>query len=132
MNETTGSDFSWANVENMLDSVPAMPASATLTVNHDNVLAAAKIIQTQIDALRDVFQQYAPTLRVDPAAGDPVSTDAARAWNFRLIGADDSYAARISQYLDSLRKVMSQLRDSAKTYGFNDQDIAASFGTTVV
>jgi len=132
MNETTGSEFTWANVASLLDSVPTMPASATLTVNHDNVLAAAKVIQTQIDSLMEVFKQHAPALAVEPSAEDPVSTDAARAWNFRLIGADDSYAARISDYLDSLRKVMSQLRDSAKTYGFNDQDIAASFGTTVV
>jgi len=41
MNET-GSDFSWANIGSLLDAVPTMPSSATLTVNHDNVLAAAK------------------------------------------------------------------------------------------
>lgn len=131
MNETTGSDFSWANVENMLDSIPAMPASATLTVNHDNVLAAAKIIQTQINSLLDVVTLNRGSLVIDPAAEDPVSQDAARAWNFRLVGADDSYSARIDQYLQSLLKVVGQLKDSAKTYGFNDQDIAASFGTTI-
>jgi hypothetical protein len=131
MNETTGSS-SWETIANLLNSVPTMPASATVTVNHDNVLAAAKIIQAQIDALNDVFTMNAPNLRIDNSAEDPVSKDAARAWNHRLLGADDSYAARISEYLDSLHKVLNQLRDSAKTYGFNDQDIAASFGTTVV
>jgi hypothetical protein len=131
MNETTGSD-AWANLGALLDSVPTGPTSATLTVNHDNVLAAAKIIQTQIDSLNDVIREHGRFLFIEPAAADPVSTDAARAWNFRLMGADDSYVARVSEYLDSLRKVMTQLRDSAKTYGFNDQDIAASFGTTVV
>jgi hypothetical protein len=130
MNETTGS--TWANLAALMTGIPTLPASATLTVNHDNVLAAAKIIQSQIDALNDVFTTNAPNLRIDNSADDLVSRDAARAWNHRLLGADDSYAARIGQYLDSLHKVMNQLRDSAKTYGFNDQDIAATFGTTVV
>lgn len=131
MNETTGSGF-WANVLNMLDAVPTMPANATLTVNHDNVLAAAKIIQTQVDALSDVVHQHWPLLNFDEMAPDLVSRDAARAWNYRLVGADDSYAARIDQYLQSLRDVVSQLKDSAKKYGFSDQDIAATFGTTAI
>lgn len=130
MNETTGS--TWANLAALMTGVPTLPASATVTVNHDNVLAAAKIIQSQIDALKDVFSQNRNALNIEPAADDLVSLDAARAWNFRLVGADDSYAARIEEYLTSLQRVVSQLRDSAKTYGFNDEDIAASFGTTVV
>jgi hypothetical protein len=131
MNETTGSS-PWETIANLLNGVPTMPASATVTVNHDNVLAAAKIIQTQIDTLKEVFSQNRHSLNIEPAADDLVSIDAARAWNFRLVGADDSYAARIDDYLTSLHRVVSQLRDSAKTYGFNDQDIAATFGTTVV
>ncbi|TCO64883.1 hypothetical protein [Actinocrispum wychmicini] len=130
MNETTGSEFSWANVGTMLDAIPTTPAGATLTVNHDNVLAAAKIIQTQIEALKDIVHANRQDLIVDPAAEDLVSRDAARAWNYRLAGADDSYAARISAYVDSLNKLVAQLRDSAKTYGFKDEDIAATFGTT--
>jgi hypothetical protein len=130
MNETTGSSF-WAQVSEVLSFVPTTPASATLTVNHDNVLAAAKIIQTQIDTLDDILGTKGPALVVDPAADDPVSQDAARAWNYRLVGADDSYAARIADYVLSLKKLVAQLKDSAKTYGFNEQDIAAAFGTTV-
>lgn len=130
MNETTGSAaFSWSEV---LNFVPAAAPTATLTVNHDNVLAAAKIIQAQIDALMEAIDLHGPSLIIEPAAGDPVSQDAANAWNYRLVGADDSYAARINEYLNSLNTLMSQLRDSAKTYGFGDQDIATSFGTTVV
>ncbi len=134
MNETTGSFATGvgAFLNEVIQAIPTTPPNATLTVNHDNVLAAAKIIQTQIDALSDAFSQNAPALRIDNSAEDPVSRDAARAWNHRLVGADDSYAARIQQYLESLNKVAAQLRDSAKTYGFNDQDIAATFGTTVV
>jgi hypothetical protein len=131
MNETTGSS-PWETIANLLNGVPTMPASATLTVNHDNVLAAAKIIQAQVDALDDMFGAKGPTLVIDPAADDLVSRDAARAWNYRLVGADDSYASRIADYILSLKKLVAQLKDSAKTYGFNDQDIAATFGTTVV
>jgi hypothetical protein len=130
MNETTGSSF-WAQVSEVLSFVPTTPASATLTVNHDNVLAAAKIIQTQIDHLTDIYREHGHSLLIEPAANDPVSTDAARAWNFRLVDADDSYSARIQDYILSLRKLIAQLKDSAKTYGFNDQDIAAAFGTTI-
>jgi hypothetical protein len=130
MNEATGSAFSWAEV---LKAVPTAPvSSATLKVNHDNVLAAAKVIQTQIDALKDAIKMHGPALVVEPAAGDPVSQDAATAWNFRLVGADDSYAARIEEYVDSLVNLIRQLQDSAKTYGFSDDDIAATFGGTTV
>jgi hypothetical protein len=129
MNEATGSAFSWAEV---LKAVPTAPtSSATLKVNHDNVLAAAKIIQTQIDALQDSVDAHGPSLQVEPAAGDPVSRDAARAWNFRLVGADDSYKARIDEYMVSLQKLIVQLQDSAKSYGFSDSDIAATFGTRI-
>ncbi|MEV4311736.1 hypothetical protein [Actinocrispum sp. NPDC049592] len=134
MNETTGSFATGvgAFVNEAIQAIPTAPPNATLTVNHDNVLAAAKIIQTQIDALDDMLRNKAPTLVVDAAADDPVSQDAARAWNYRLVGADDSYASRITEYVLSLKKLVAQLKDSAKTYGFNEQDIAATFGTTVV
>jgi hypothetical protein len=130
MNEATGSAFSWAEV---LKAVPTAPtSSATLKVNHDNVLAAAKVIQTQIDTLKDTIRFHRPALLVEPAADDPVSQDAAVAWNFRLVGAEDSYAARINDYVDSLVNLINQLKDSAKTYGFSDQDIAGTFGGTTV
>ncbi|MCE7005302.1 hypothetical protein LWC34_21080 [Kibdelosporangium philippinense] len=133
MNETTGSNF-FAKVLAMVPEVlPEAPAStATMKVNHDNVLAAAKIIQAQIDALNDTFSSHGRSLMIEATADDPVSVDAAEAWNYRLVLADDSYAARITEYVGSLRKLMTQLRDSAKTYGFNEQDIAAVFGTTTV
>nr|WP_052478067.1 hypothetical protein [Kibdelosporangium sp. MJ126-NF4]CEL15768.1 hypothetical protein [Kibdelosporangium sp. MJ126-NF4]CTQ93694.1 hypothetical protein [Kibdelosporangium sp. MJ126-NF4] len=128
MEETTGSQ-SWADVL----AIPEAPAgSATMKVNHDNVLAAAKIIQTQIDALNDTLTLHGPALVVEPTADDPVSLDAAEAWNFRLVLADDSYGARINEYVESLNKLVTQLKDSAKTYGFNEQDITAAFGGTSV
>ncbi|SMC94052.1 hypothetical protein [Kibdelosporangium aridum] len=130
MNETTGS-LSWADV---LAAVPeAAPTStATMKVNHDNVLAAAKIIQTQIDALNGSIREHGPALFVEASADDPVSRDAAEAWNHRLAGADDSYLARIQAYQESLLKLIVQLKESAKTYGFSEQDIEASFGGVVV
>jgi PE family len=128
MNEATGSSFSWSAL--LSSAVPTAPAStATLKVNHDNVLAAAKIIQTQIDALKDSVDANGPALQVEPSATDPVSLDAARAWNHRLVGADDSYKARIDEYMVSLQKLVVQLQESAKAYGFSDSDIAATFGT---
>jgi hypothetical protein len=125
-------ELSWAKVDSLLQAVPTMPANATLTVNHDNVLAAAKIIQAQIDALNDVVRLNWRDIGLDEGPQDIVSRDVARAWNHRLMGADDSYAVRIDQYVSSLRSIVSQMKDSAKKYGFSDQDIADTFGTTTI
>ena len=115
-----------------LDQTTATPApygAAKIKVNHDNVLAAAKIIQTQVDALFDVLRLRGEELPVVPAGNDRVSIEVANAWNDRLIGADDSYASRVALYVESLQKLVTQLRDSAKQYGFSEEDIATSFGS---
>jgi hypothetical protein len=113
-----------------LSQATATPSlgSAKIKVNHDNVLAAAKIIQAQVDVLSDVIRDRMGDLAVIPPGNDRVSVEAANAWNNRLFLAEDSYANRVVQYVESLRKIVSQLTDSAKHYGFTEEDIAASFG----
>jgi hypothetical protein len=115
-----------------LDQTTATPTpygAAKIKVNHDNVLAAAKIIQAQIDSLSDVMRNRVDDLSIVPAGNDRVSIEAANAWNDRLLGADDSYSKRVVMYVESLQKLVVQLRDSAKQYGFSEEDIAASFGS---
>jgi hypothetical protein len=102
--------------------------SGTFTVTPANVLAAAKIIQAQADALRLKLRDARRDLRIDPPGGDDVSTRIAPAWNELLLERDDSYANRIRQYVDGLRNLAQQCADSALTYGYTDADIAAAFG----
>lgn len=109
-------------------ATPAPYSPSTIKVNHDNVLAAAKIIQTQVDSLSDVLRSRGGDLGVVPAGEDRVSVDVANAWNHRLLMADDSYASRVGLYVDSLQKIITQLQDSAKQYGFSEEDISVSFG----
>jgi uncharacterized protein YukE len=115
-----------------LDSATANLTSGTFTVNKDNVLAAAKIIQSQAEALDDKLRDARRELRIEPPGGDDVSVRIAPAWNDVLLQKPDSYANRIQQYVDGLRKLAQQCADSAKAYGYTDDQIAAAFGGQVV
>jgi hypothetical protein len=102
-------------------------SSGTFAVNKDNVLAAARIIDTQADNLFKQLRRTREQLRVDPPGGDDVSTRIAPAWNDRLVDDDDSYAERIGQYVLGLRKLAVQLGDTAKAYGYSEEQIEAAF-----
>ena len=102
--------------------------SGTFTVTPTNVLSAAKIIQTQADTLEKKLHDTRPDLRVNPPGGDDVSTRIAPAWNALLLERDDSYANRISQYIDGLKNLAQQCAESARAYGYTDDDVKAAFG----
>jgi hypothetical protein len=104
------------------------PASGKFVVNHDNVLAAAKIIQAQVDSLDDRTSDAKFDLVVDGPGDDVVSAKVAESWNQVLVWNDDSYAARVQEYVGSLNRLVTQLIDTAKAYGYNDADIASSLG----
>jgi hypothetical protein len=98
-------------------------------VNEDNVLAAGKIIQAQIDALRDRLEDARGDLQVVPPGGDTVSGLVAEEWNKRLIYDEGSYAQRVNAYVEGLDNLVKQLRDSAVAYGYNEEEIEAALGT---
>jgi hypothetical protein len=102
--------------------------SGTFTVNRDNVLAAGRIIESQADALMNVWKERARDLRIDPPGNDDVSTRMAQAWNELLCDNDNSYRNRIKDYILGLRKLAVQLGDTAKAYGFSEDEISAAFG----
>lgn len=101
--------------------------SGTFTVTPANVLAAAKIIETQAVALQDKLDQAEDHLRVTPPGDDDVSTRVAPAWNDLLLDNADSYRNRIRAYVDGLHNLARQCADSAKTYGYTDEQIAGAF-----
>lgn len=119
------------NVESAFQAVQKATTSitsGTFTVNKDNVLAAARIIENQADALQDLWSDSVHSFRIDPPGMDDVSTRMADAWNDRLIGDDDSYKNRVKDYVLGLKKLAVQLGDTAKSYGYSEEEISAAFG----
>lgn len=102
-------------------------SSGTFTVNKDNVLAAAKIIDSHAESLREQMQAIRRDLKINPPGNDDVSIRMAAAWNDLLLRNDDSYAMRIYQYVEGLSKLAVQLGDTARAYGFTEDDITAAF-----
>ncbi|GLZ37593.1 PE domain-containing protein [Actinokineospora sp. NBRC 105648] len=105
------------------------PASGGhFTVNHDNVLAAAKVIQTQLDTLKDRVTGALQDLAVVPPGEDIVSKRVAESWNDRLIRNPGSYQQRVNEYVQSLQNLVDQLVTSAHDYGYNEDQISAALG----
>jgi hypothetical protein len=103
--------------------------SGTFTVNKDNVLAAGRIVESQADALQEVWKNCVVNLRIKAPGTDDVSVRMALGWNDRLVDDDDSYKNRINDYIAGLRKLAVQLGDTAKSYGYTEDQIATAFGT---
>ncbi|MGH3494820.1 MAG: hypothetical protein ACRDQ1_16510, partial [Sciscionella sp.] len=64
----------------MMHEVADVPVAQTITVNHDNVLQAAKIIQGVLDDERTSILRDLDKLRVIAPGDDVVSAQSARAW----------------------------------------------------
>jgi ribosomal protein L10 len=111
-----------------LSSIPQTAAS--ITVNHDNVLQAAKIINDVLNNEGRNIQQNLSRLSVAPPAQDVVSVQAALQWNARLVTDPDSYANRVNQYLQSLQQVADNLAATALNYGYTEDQVAAAFRQT--
>lgn len=111
-----------------LEKVSRAVTGGTFTVNRDNVLAAARIITTQADELDEAWVTAAGGLRIVPPGGDEVSVRMTSAWNDLLVGNEDSYKNRVNDYITSLRNLAIQLGDTARSYGYSEDDIQTAFG----
>ena len=119
-----GVNAAFQQVEKLSQSV----GSGTFTVNKDNVLAAGKIIESQAEALWEMWRDGVRDLTIVPPGNDDVSIGLATAWNNRLVESDDSYRNRVKDYIVGLRKLVVQLGDTAKAYGYTEDQIATAFG----
>ena len=117
-----------ADAFNQVDHLNATITSGTFTVTPQTVLAAAKIIATQAEALQEKLDLAEKQLRVVPPGDDDVSTRMAPAWNDLLLDLPDSYRNRIRDYIVGLSNLAQQCAESAKTYGYSEEEIAAAFG----
>jgi hypothetical protein len=113
-----------------LEKVSSAVNSGTFTVDKDNVLAAARIIDAQADALQEKLRDAVENLKLEPPGNDAVSIRMAAAWNDLLLGNDDSYRHRIGEYVASLSRLAGQLSDAARSYGYSEDEISAAFGST--
>ena len=111
-----------------VDQLNTNMASGTFTITPDNVLAAAQIIKAQADTLKEKLENAGGDLLVVPPGDDDVSTRVAPAWNDLLVYNNDSYANRIRQYVDGLHNLAQQCAESARTYGYTEEQVAAAFG----
>ncbi len=113
-----------------VDAVNQGMSSGTFTVNQHNILAAARIIETQADALFQTWKSARRDMNIVPPGSDDVSKLIAPAWNERLVTGDDSYSRRVSDYITGLKKLAVQLGDTAKAYGYTEDEISAAFKGT--
>jgi ribosomal protein L10 len=120
-----------ANPGGLSGELSAVPqTAASITVNQDNVLQAAKIINDVLNSEGRDIQQNLARLSIAPPAQDVVSVQAAQQWNARLITDPDSYANRVNQYLQSLQQIADNLKTTALNYGYTEQQIADAFKQT--
>lgn len=104
-----------------------VPQTQSITVNHDNVLQAAKIIQDALDGEGQQIRANLPLLQVMAPGEDQISVQAAAAWNNRLSGNADSFSVRVEQYLGSLQQLVDTLIASARRYGYTEEQITDAF-----
>ncbi|HEY4453260.1 MAG TPA: hypothetical protein VGN81_03025 [Pseudonocardiaceae bacterium] len=120
-----------ANPGGLSGELSAIPqTAASITVNSENVLQAAKIINDVLNSEGRDIQQNLARLSIAPPAQDVVSVQAAQQWNARLVTDPDSYANRVNQYLQSLQQVADNLKATALNYGYTEAQIADAFKQT--
>jgi hypothetical protein len=112
-----------------IEQATAAITSGTFTVNRDNVLAAGRIIESQADALQRLWLDCTRGMRIDAPGTDDVSIRMADAWNDRLLTDDDSYKNRVKDYVVGLRRLAVQLGDTARSYGYTEDEISTAFGS---
>lgn len=114
-----------------LDGIMAGASSQKFHVNKDNVLKAGLIIQDQAEVLNRALRSAKRDLQVHVGESSGiVSADISGLWNRRLMTDEDSYVGRIEQYVETLDKLSAQLQQSAKQYGFTEEEITTVFGKT--
>lgn len=96
-----------------------------ITVDQDNILQAARIIETEAQLLQRVIDARANGMRVHPMGGDPVSGEVARVLTYKFRAAPDSYIERCREYAKMLHQLAAQLYESARTYGHGEDVISA-------
>ncbi|SDX22631.1 Uncharacterized conserved protein YukE [Amycolatopsis xylanica] len=115
-------------VHELGSTVPTVPGMADIQVDPDKLLAVAKIVEDQANALQDKLRERLGELHIDAPSDDAISTYATKAWNSLVSDGDQSYAKRVRSYVQGLRDLVEQLREAAKRYKLDEDEKTAAFG----
>lgn len=113
--------------EGLGGDVLAASGTVSLTVEPDQVLAAARIVSDKADELSAALLEHETSMRIDPPSDNEVSRNVAEAWNHAVVDNDDSQLARAKAYLRSLHELALRLREAAERYQLDDDESAAAF-----
>jgi hypothetical protein len=91
------------------------------------VLAKHAALLAEADDFRLFLERIWDQLFMTPMGGDPVSQDVASAVTNRIRDAEDSYFTVCQQWVDNLYQTVEALAETARQYGYTDEEIAASF-----
>jgi hypothetical protein len=109
------------------DESPVPAAGPAFVVNRDEVLTKHAALLAEAADFRQFLDSIWDDLRMEPMGGDPVSLDVARAVTDRIRDADDSYFNVCQQWVNNLRQTAEALAETARQYGYTEEEIAASF-----
>jgi len=98
-----------------------------IAVNQDNILQAARIIESEAEHFKKQVVTRADDMRVYEMGGDPVSAEVARVLTRKFVLDEQSYVNRCLDYAAMLKNLAWQLCRSAQTYGFNEEEVRAQF-----
>lgn len=110
----------------IVSDVASVPIASDIKVDPDKLLHAAKIIQDVLDTQGEPLLRRLDELTMQAPGFDPVSTEATTLWNRLLVADHDSFAHRVREYLHSLRNLVGNLAETARTYGHTDEEIHAA------
>ncbi|HWN33893.1 MAG TPA: hypothetical protein VNP03_14180 [Pseudonocardia sp.] len=94
-----------------------------LAVTPDNVLRVHNALKAEAVRLGNLMLAYAPMLHVGECGSDPVSGPAADQFNTKIRALVD----QCTGYAKALDDAATALGRTARTYGHNEAQIAASF-----
>ncbi|AOS61744.1 hypothetical protein [Actinoalloteichus hymeniacidonis] len=101
-------------------------STINLKVDPANVLQARKVLLDEADRLRRLLNHVRSRLQLHPMGGDPASIDYARVVTDKLLDNPDSYFNRCSQYVENLRAGAVALAETARQYGYTEDEITDS------
>ncbi len=105
----------------------AAVGALALQVNRETVLKARAALLAEADRLdAQLRDKHSDLSRVGLCGADPVSPEAARAFNERI----DALVKSCFDYNQDLRMSAARLDATARAYGYTDDQISASFHPT--
>lgn len=103
------------------------PSPSTLRVDPDQVLGLKAELQPIYDEVTSFLNHKAPAMMMRPLGADPVSSEAAEAFNENVQAATDAAFG----YLDELKAVLDALDQAAKTYNLVEDTNTQTFRQSI-